>query len=352
MGEGNKKIIKAKITALSPLHIGTGRTEGTFHPCLDYIPARVLRGMLGNYLFNHENNHENEGLFKYLKINRDEETNIFFKPALPENKVAMPKLLKWCKKCGKLLISGECGECLQEGKSRSGFVSLKELIEDKQIKKEEENKSIITKCPIIRKTHTSPKPKEEEKTLSPYHIEAINKGARFDFWCVVKGNFNLQEHLVNAGLFYGAGGFISRGYGTILFEEFEEKTEEDYKKNLEKKFGLENKALMVLNSPAIFKGENDKYRIGFDEKWGNGRAAISETLARGWEVNCDKKDKEGISHIPELIPATAEGSCIEVDMDVEEQLNKMVEGIGEQKHIYGDVYFIPQKIYKKNGIHK
>ncbi len=353
MVEGNKKIITAKITALSPLHPGTGRTEGTFHPCYDYIPARVLRGCIGNYLFNHERK-----LFNELRINKCAgETNIFFKSAFPENKVAMPRILKWCKGCNKLFLENdkECGNerCLQEGSSRSGFITLEEL-QNKQINIEDKDtnkKSIITKCPIIRETHTSP---PEKGGLSPYSIEAINKGARFDFWCVVKGDFDLQDHLENAGLFYGVGGFTSRGYGTVLFES-NEYTKEEYKKELIEKFNKEecNETLMVLNSPAIFEGDDENYIVGFDKnKWGNGKSAISETLARGWEVNCDKKDKESISHITKLIPSTAQGSCIEVDKTIEEQVNMMIEGIGKDRHIYGDVYFIPQKIYKENGIYK
>ena len=108
---------------------------------------------------------------------------------------------------------------------------------------------------------------------------------------------------------------------------------------------------MVLNSPTIFGAGNSKYEIGFDKKeWGDGKAAISETLVRGWEVNCDKGSKSHISD--KLIPSTAPGSCIEVNIDVGEPANKIIEGIGKQKHIYGDVYFIPQKIYKENGICK
>lgn len=69
------------ITAISSLHIGTGKKTGTFSETLEYIPGRTIRGMIGYYL--HSNNRE---LFDKLRISEDDDmskTGVFFKDALP-----------------------------------------------------------------------------------------------------------------------------------------------------------------------------------------------------------------------------------------------------------------------------
>lgn len=344
----NETIVSAEITAITPIHIGTGVQVGTYHPTLNYIPARVLRGMLGNYLFN-----QHADLFKQLKISEDEDkTNILFKPAMPDGMITIPDALRWCKGCGRLIGDDmkECTDesCLQEGSKRTGFMSKMEL-NQRKIESKTPKKSITTKCPITRNGHTSP---SERYALSPYHVQAIEKGSKFTFRCVMKANANDVEknldefrgYLEEAGLFYGIGGFRSRGYGSILFDRF---TIESVEESVDKRMNeLDESALLVLNSPAVFR-EGDKYCIGFREDMlkkyidGNfklGGCHFSETLVRGWTI-------KGKSRRDQIEPALDAGSCVEIELDTKIQADIEVHGIGEERHIHGDVYFLGRDDY-------
>jgi hypothetical protein len=86
-------ILRGVLSAISPLHIGT-MGAGNYHPTLKYVPARTLRGMLGNYLF-----HANQELFNVLRLTEDDSIKLVFKSALPKDSVASPLILSWCKRC-------------------------------------------------------------------------------------------------------------------------------------------------------------------------------------------------------------------------------------------------------------
>ena len=344
----DETIVSAEITAIAPIHIGTGLRVGTYHPTLNHIPARVLRGMFGNYLYNQQ-----PDMFKKLKISEGEDrTNIFFKPALPDGMIAIPGALRWCKGCGRLMEYDmkECTDenCLQEGSKRTGFMSEMEL-NQRKIESKELKKAITTKCPITRSGHTSP---SERYALSPYHVQAIGKGSKFTFRCIIKANANDVEsgldefkgYLEEAGLFYGVGGFRSRGYGSIMFDHFRVESALEFIDRRARE--LDESALLVLNSPAVFK-EGDRYCIGFREDvlkkyigvdFKLGRCHVSETLVRGWTI-------KGKSRLDQIEPALDMGSCAEIELDARVQAYLEVHGIGEQRNIHGDVYFLRRGDY-------
>lgn len=348
------------ITAVSPLHIGSGRSKGTFIQTLDYIPGRTIRGMLGYYL--HKNDKQ---LFDNIGIDEEKDISrmgILFKNAYPAEKdeatVASPLNLKWCKKCGALFERDqkECKNyvnnkpCLHEGKKYQGLVLLKALKEKKLSRPNSHSTKIETKCPITRDKHAS---MPEESELKPYHIQSIEAGARFSFRLLVRDEFadGVIEALKNAGTFYGLGGFRSRGYGSVRFDVMEKS---DLKLNINKRveeISRMNSRLLVVNSQMILK-KGDESIIGFDDTFKeycsktlnsigmNGKisfddppdAKISLSTARGWSY----KHQNSLS---ELIPCIGYGSCVKVSGDTEALAALEAYGIGEMINCgYGDVY--------------
>jgi len=340
-------ILRGKIKALEPLHLGNGITIGTFVQTLPYIPARTIRGMLGNYLF-----YENKELFQKLRINEDDDPMLRFKPALPEGSIATPLSFRWCKKCGKRLRDGICPEDFHEGSKKSGLMMQNSLKAGK-FEAAKISKSINTKCPIHPERHAS---YTEDEPLSPYHIESIIAGTSFDFRLVLPEGFldELKESLQNAGLFYKIGGFRSRGYGMIKFD-FEE--EEDVEEYVERRSTeIKEKSWLVLNSPAIFKMNDNRYSDGLTgelldpyfkkiaqmigrgyEKPQVSDVAYKQTFVRGWKL-------AGGYHLDEILPAVDLGSsaCLE-KIDPELAAWSEVFGIGGMSHVYGDVYFLPEE---------
>jgi CRISPR/Cas system CSM-associated protein Csm3 (group 7 of RAMP superfamily) len=335
-------IIRGLIRAISPLHIGTVGV-GNYHPTLRYIPARTLRGMLGNYLFN-----EDKELFEELRLSEDDGSEILFKSALPKGSLASPSILNWCKSCGRLFgeEQTECSDekCLQEGKERGGFI-LKESYDERKFIAPVVKTRIDTKCPITRVGHTSP---SERYKLAPYNIGVIEAGTEFDFRCVVKDEHveEVKNALKDSGILYGIGGFRSKGYGFVEFEFEEDEKEEDYVRMRSSE--LEGSALlMVLNSEAIFE-DSSGYVIGFKEeilKEDLGVVKIvkqkfSESKARGWMIERGRrwKTKQGYG-LDRILPATGIGSSALVEMEAQKAAEAELKGIGRWKSIYGDVYF-------------
>jgi hypothetical protein len=239
-------------------------------------------------------------------------------------------------------------DCLQEGSKKTGLMR-KSGLEQITIGVK---KSITTKCPITRSGHTSP---SEKYALSPYHVQAIEKGTEFTFRCVMKANAisvknNLDEfegYLEEAGLFYGVGGFRSRGYGSILFENVRVESADEFIDTRVRE--LDESALLVLNSPTVFK-KDDRYCIGFDKgvlgqyMGGNfelGHSHFSKTFVRGWTI-------KGKSRLDQIEPALDAGSCAEITLDPKVQASIEVHGIGEQRHIHGDVYFLRRGDYVRS----
>ncbi|MCK4613193.1 MAG: hypothetical protein KAU14_00190, partial [Thermoplasmata archaeon] len=301
-------VISGKIRALSPLHLGSGLQTGNFYPTLSYIPGRAIRGMLGNYLF-----HEDRGLFEELRIKEaPPETGIYFRPALPEGTVAVPGHLKWCKRCGRRLRDMEpCPEDGHEGKKSGGFILI-EGLKIGRLSPPELKRTISTKCPIMRKGHASP---GSDEPLSPYNIEAIVQGSVFDFRCLVEEGLEseVMKALEKAGLFFGIGGFRSKGYGLVKFEGLR-KIEDP----MEAVKGRTMGDWLVLNSPGVFRNGEGKYLVGLKSDAGvveryakeslrlagvsgelrlTGEQFVSQDYARGWSI-------EGKSHLDSIIPAT------------------------------------------------
>ncbi len=352
------------ITAVTPLHVGNGRSKGTFIQTLDHIPGRTIRGMLGYYLYKNDMH-----LFKDIGIDEEKDISrmgIIFKNAYPVDKdeitVASPLIVKWCKKCGTLFGTNdrECRNvidnkpCLHEGKKYSGLISLGSL-RDKKLKRPENlPRQIETKCPITRKGHASMGSAEEGYELSPYHIESISAGAKFRFRILVKDAFadRVIESLKNAGTFYGLGGFRSRGYGSVRFENVA-KSELGARIAIRKEeLSVMRSKLLVMNSQIILRKEDESI-IGFDDTFkeyaaktlqsvgvkGNiepdmNEVKISSGTARGWSL----KNKNSLS---ELIPCIGSGSCVRVSGDAEALAVLEAYGIGEMINCgYGDVYVI------------
>ncbi len=357
--------LRGVVTALTPLHLGTGRKRGTFFRTFEYVPGRTLRGMLGYHLYTND-----RGLFDKLAISEDldmSKTNIFFKDAYPiyNNKftVASPVVLHWCKGCKGLMgyKVKECSnpECLQEGKKVSGFIT-EDSFRTGKLEKGSVKTQIETKCPITRKGHTSPGPDFE---LSPYRIESIASKARFGFRVLVEDEFvdDVKMALRESGVFSGLGGFRSRGYGSVAFTDFKETQISELIQQRASEISEIKETLLVTNSPLILR-KGDHSFIGFGATSeedlfseaikktlvqrgfsgsvaakhtdGNPKQRISEGTARGWSL----KDENRAS---EVIPCTGAGSCVEIVYDKPEVLAALeVYGIGEMTNSgYGDVYF-------------
>lgn len=355
----------------SSVHIGTGKKTGTFSKTLDYIPGRTIRGMVGYYLYNN-----NQELFDRLRINEDTDmrnTDIFFKDAHPmyDNKqtIASPVSIRWCKKCHHLMDSesNECKQitnekpCLHEGKKETGFITTKS-IKTGILEKVSVNTHIETKCPIKRNSHTSP---GSDIDISPYHIESIKNGTNFGFRCIVDEKKvdidELKTCICEAGIFSGLGGYRSRGYGLVTFEKFIERPLSELIEARAKELSEYKNMLMVTNSPMILRDE-EKSIIGFEsifEKYvsdgsiffgyndifnirdENGIAVqrITEGIARGWSI------KEG-NKVAEIIPCIGHGSCLKINTyDPKMLAATEIYGIGEMTNSgYGDVYFSEVKI--------
>ncbi|MFQ6055191.1 MAG: RAMP superfamily CRISPR-associated protein [Methanosarcinales archaeon] len=313
------------ITALSPLHFGIGKRKGTFSPTLDYIQGRTLRGMLGYYLYKN-----NKDLFNALGISEDKDLSkckILFKNAYPrqnnKNAIASPLKYKWCKNCNKLLKAEEC-ECLQEGKKVSGFIT-EDSLKNGILESIKVDKQIETKCPITRKGHASPSDNYE---LSPYHIEGIVPKTQFAFKCLVEEEYieKVKDALRQAGVYIGVGGFRSRGYGTIAFNNFNTETVDTIAETRANEISKIKNKLLVANSNIIFRNGNKSY-IGFDKalfkKYANeslkiigfqpsefslNNQSIKDGIARGWTLKYGNK-------VSELIPCIGMGSCVEIECD-------------------------------------
>lgn len=334
-------ILRGVLSAISPLHIGT-MGAGNYHPTLKYIPARTLRGMLGNYLF-----HTNQKLFKDLRITENNSSKLVFKPALPKDSLASPLILSWCKRCGKLIEEEkeECTYCLHEGKGRGGFMQNASY-DEKKFKPPTMKLRIDTKCPITRRGHTSPSDRYE---LAPYNIGALNAGTEFDFRCIVADEYVaiVEEALKEAGILCGLGGFRSKGYGLVEFEFDKEEPEAEYIEQRTSEL-TDSALLMVLNSEAIFE-DSGGYVIGFKPEILNKdlgtvkiqKQKFSESKARGWMINrgVRKGNKNGYG-LDRIVPATGLGSSALVEVDAARKAAAAeVYGIGSEKSIYGDVYF-------------
>lgn len=338
-------ILSGRITALEPLHIGNGITVGTFVQTLSYIPARSIRGMLGNYLFN-----QKRDLFEALRIDDDREPQLYFKPSLPLGSVAAPLAFRWCKKCNRLLAVGECPNDFHEGEKRGGFM-LRSSLETKEFKPVRISKSINTKCPINAQRHAS---YAEDEELSPYNIESVVAGTAFDFRLVLPEEFlkEVKDALVEAGVFYKIGGFRSRGYGMIKFDFEGTESVSDFVKRRSQE--IQRDSWMVFNSPAVFqRNGSSRYLIGLTseilkpylsaiaKRAGIGslgeievrHSSYKQTHVRGWKI-------AGKYYLDRILPAVDLGSTARLKIDPEVAAWLEVFGIGEMPHINGDVYFL------------
>lgn len=339
---GDYSLLKGKITALEPIHIGTGKIIGNFNPSERYISAKVIRGMLGNYL--HEEKSEE---LERTKIDDDDSPEIFFKPTLPEDTVAVPRNIMWCKRCKKLLgTEDQCEECGQEGKKEKGFMN-KTTLAEKKFNKCEVKTTISTKCPINPKTLTS---YEEEGGLSPYNIESIIPGTRFDFRLVLKNELidEVKKWLKEAGIFYGVGGFRTRGYGSVAFNDWKRPIPaEEY---IQQKVNeWDSKTLrLVLNSPGVFIKGNKAWvefgevfqadlrdKLGIDVGVSIG-CNFNKVAVKGWTAKNHKY------YMSDIIPAIGAGSTCLLDIEPKDAAKLELLGIGSLHHIHGDVYFLKE----------
>lgn len=356
-------LIEGIITAISPLHIGSGRSKGTFIKTLDYIPGRTIRGMLGYYLFKND-----EQLFKSSGINEDidiSKMGVFVKNAYPVGGndliVFSPHWFNWCKKCGKLFEKNdsECKNivnnrpCLHEGKKYQGFILFISISKKELEVPKIQLKQIVTKCPITRNGHASMGGAERGYELGPYHIEGIKTGEKFRFKMLVRDELTdkILESLKNAGIFYGLGGFRSRGYGSIIFNNIEKSNLETKIKKREMEISMMKSKLLVMNSQMILR-KGDETIIGFDTfkeyasrtlqlLGSNGNidveqddAKISSSIAAGWSL----KHRNSLS---ELIPCIGPGSCVRISGDSLAIAALEFYGVGEMINCgYGDVYII------------
>lgn len=368
--EDEMVLVEGTITAISPLHLGTGRKTGTFVPTLRYIPGRTLRGMLGYWLY--KNDRE---LFNKSGINEDSDhgkMGIFVKNAYPlEQKllpVYAPSTLMWCKRCGTLLPEGahECPAsennvpCLHEGKRYQGLIISTSLKDRKLHSVASVKTRTETKCPITRNAHTSPGSKEEGYDLSPYHVESLLSGTQFGFRILFRQSLAdpCIDALKQAGIFAGIGGLRSRGYGSIrINNEIKRTPVGEWIENRAKEIKEMNRLLLVLNAPAIVLKEREAH-LGFAETFfetvrtslsthgfngsitrvAGGPQKVNRDIARGWSL------KHGNTLAP-LIPCTGPGSCIEVHADPEACASLEAYGCGYMTNCgYGDLYFteVPQ----------
>lgn len=367
--------IEGIIRTVSPVHLGTGRSQGTFLPTLDYLPGRTIRGMLGYYLF-----HKDINLFSATGIGEYKDTSkikIHFRNAYPVSEtgetVCSPLSLKWCKRCNSLMEEddffcrkkNEGKSCLHEGKKRAGFISDTSFSSKVFRAPGEVKKTITTKCPIIRGTHTSPGSEEDGYNLSPYHVQAIAEGQKFRFKILVDDRFvdpiRIKDALAEASLYAGIGGFRSRGYGLVQFEEVRVRDLIEIVKQrrieLEKLKG--SPATLVTNAPMILRN-NGKSVIGFDDhpdqtflKEANaclksaqaktelrlnptGKTSLGRDIARGWSL-------EKANPVDEIIPCIGPGSTIPIVVDDPGAITALeIFGIGDMTYCgYGQVYCLP-----------
>lgn len=352
------------ITTMSSLHIGKGKPKGTFVQTLDYIPGRTIRGMLGYYLYKNDMQ-----LFKDIGIDEEDDISkmgIFFKNAYPiydnDMTIASPLLFKWCKKCHTLfgMNDKECKkikddrQCLHEGKKHSGLISI-ESIKNKELKiVKSYSKQIETKCPITRAGHAGMGGADQGYELSPYYIESIPIGARFRLRIIVKNEFadKILTPLKNAGIFYGLGGFRSKGFGTIKFDITEKQDLDTKIKRRIEEISMMKSKLLIVNSHMILK-KGEESIIGFDDTFkeystntlkslgieGNvdidpSYEKVSSSITGGWSI----KNRNSIA---ELIRCIEPGSCIKVSGDDNALAILETYGIGNMINCgYGDVYII------------
>jgi len=329
-------IIEGRFTALSPIHMGTGERKGNFHPTEIHVTAKALRGMLGTYMY-----HYDRELFEKSGIGTEKSILRFF-PSYPSGSLPSPSNLRWCKACGRLIEkeNGVCPNDGNEGKRNPG-IFLSKSLEDKVFQKPSIGKTIQAKVPIVRDTGTAP---EKEYALKPYNIEVFGKGKTFDF--TMKCPAEIAEmtigYLKEAGLLMGVGGFRSRGMGTILFEDLKTKPVEEKRKEIMK--GLDgDELLMIVTSPVIVK-DSGGYTVGFNadilRKAGLQVRSVKANMsryvkgyARGW-------DYSGSDYrLNETIPATGPRSSYFLSVDNESAVDAELNGIGEEREIYGHVRF-------------
>jgi len=362
------KFIEGIITATSSLHLGDGQSRGTFLPTLQYIPGRTLRGMLGYYLFRYKKD-------LFVKSGIDEENDIgkmkiLFRNAYPVTRdgsktVAAPLSVRWCKKCGNLIpknhseceVPDENGRpCLHEGKKHSGLISRNSFSIRKLERPEMPDRSIETKCPITRDRHSSLGGREQGFDLSPYHIESIDLGAKFSFRMLVDADLEKEiiESLKEAAAVGGIGGFRSRGYGLITFEDLRSTSLNDVIREGESLLSRSNKATLVATAPMILRNGNVS-RIGFDGLFvqranevlqfagihenialsGNSDPHVTQVIARGWSL------KYG-NTLSELIPCIGMGSSVNVTAAPHALATLEAYGIGEKiNYGYGEIYVLP-----------
>jgi CRISPR/Cas system CSM-associated protein Csm3 (group 7 of RAMP superfamily) len=346
--------LKGVLTAISPLHLGSGRARGTFQPTLSYIPGRTLRGMLGYYLYS-----EDRELYDALEIDDETAVKIRFKNAYPLHEgdaaVASPLSFQWCKKCGALMRDTECTSsvegrcCLHEGKKHTGLITRASL-ENRRIDTPELHRQISTKCPITRTHHTT---MDEDWRLKPYHIESLPEGTTFQLRLMVEEEFveDIIKALKAAGIFCGLGGFRSRGYGSVRFDRIETIDVNTRIEERAEELGDTANPLLVANSQMILKSNNNESIIGFDETLDryikktlqaagvnshvtprHNTAKITQSIARGWSL----KNQNTLS---ELIPCIGMGSCVRVEGEPRALAVLETYGIGEMTSCgYGDVY--------------
>jgi len=386
--------IEGTITTVSPVHIGSGKMKGTFHPTLDHIPGRTLRGMLGYYLYKNCDSLKSplpgKSLFEATGINEQSDLNkihILFRNAYFEKDstrfgqtVCAPLCLQWCKRCDHLVDKnvGICKNtvnnisCGHEGKKRGGFISWKSF-ETGNFLSKTASTTIITKCPIIRKTHTGP---GKDDRITPYHIEGLSENQKFGFRMLVGEQFvdSIKESLINAPVFSGIGGFRSRGYGTVRFDiPGEPRRVEDLigtrTEKIKAQFKGDNSGVftLVANAPMILRKAMADGKpgssVGFDEVFlqranecltfirqltgiSSGKVSyagdtpavsLGRGFARGWSL-------EKNNTVDEIIPCISAGSTVEVKADPEAIAVLEMFGIGDMTHCgYGQVYCLPPK---------
>lgn len=357
------------ITAQSPLHLGDGRSQGTFLSTLPFIPGRTLRGMLGYYLYRND-----PDLFRESGIDEDHDMTrmgVLFRNAYPvsgsgKRTVISPLSHRWCKKCDRMLphdalecksIDQEGHACLHEGRKYPGFISMESFSLKRLVRPLMPNRMIETKCPITRDYHASPGGSEEGFQLSPYHIESLAPGSRFEFRMLVREDIarDIKKALGQAALYAGIGGFRSRGYGIISFDDFRDQPLSGVIETRAKSFSGSGDVTLVANAPLILR-QRDRSIIGFNEffilscRATLSSCSINEDIsyahpeeytvtadyARGWSL------KYGNS-VAELIPCTGGGSTVRIKGSPVAIATLEAYGIGDQVNCgYGEVYAIQE----------
>lgn len=323
------QIITGTITSVSPVHIGNGRTRGTFSQTLPYIPGRTIRGMVGWYLYQFK-----RSLFDACGLSEDHDSSkmkVFFRYAYPfadgKRAIYAPLILHWCKGCQSMIPpdTRECEQvhegslCLQEGRKHTGLISYRSFAEKRLIFPDSVPLRIETKCPITRDGHTS---MGKDWELKPYHIQSIEPGVSFGFSFLADESVadGITACLQEASYACGLGGFRSRGYGLVDFSLNTPISVDDMIQNRAQELSGMDSFLLTLNAPCIFRSENESH-LGFDRHFftavnerlsmagytgdispADGSSAMSRTLVRGWSL------KNG-NMVDEIIPALGPGSC-------------------------------------------